>query len=406
MTAAADVDLVSPAAVRDPHAVFEALRAAGPLHWLPRHNAWLLTDYELVRNAMQDEVFSTDTITPLYQRLSVSQRQQYGAAEELLRGWMIFNDPPVHTALRRPVASAFTPKGVAALRDEIEELTDEILDEFEKGDNPDFISSVALPLPAAVIGLLLGVPKERYGDMRRWSKHLGALVMGKVSRRDAWSRALAAAEEMQTCFSDLIGQNGRNPGDNLVTRMIVAADAEGSLTRSQLVGACSLLLFGGHETTMSLIATGVRHFVANPDDRARLLADPLVTEAAVEELLRYDGPAKILVRRVRQDCEWRGHPFRAGKAVYCATMAANRDPEQFSEPDRFIIDRSPNRHVAFGFGLHFCLGAQLARLETQVVLPRVLERFPTLRLACEPDELSWHPTIVGRTLRSLPMRFD
>jgi cytochrome P450 len=400
----ATVDLVSPDAVRDPHAVFARLRGLGPVHWLPRHQAWLLLDHDLVRHAMQDEELSTDTITPLYERLAPEDRVRFKVAEELLRGWMIFNDPPVHTMLRKPISSAFTPRGVSRLREEIEALTDELLDSIDPRAEQDFIASVAFPLPASVIGLLLGVSSERYDSMRDWSRQLGALVMGKVSRADAWDRALRAAEEMQDYFGDLIAANRAAPADNLVTRMIDAAEAS-PLTDSQLVGACSLLLFAGHETTTSLLASGVLHLSQDAAARERVLTEPGLAELAVEELLRFDGPSKILVRRVRADCTWRGYELQAGQAVYCAVMAANRDPGHFDNPASFVVDRSPNRHVGFGFGLHFCLGAQLARLEAQIVLPHVFRRFPDLRLACDPADLAWHPTIVGRTLTRLPVRF-
>lgn len=402
-----DVDLVRPEAVRDPQGTFATLRADGPVHWLRRHKAWLLLDYEHVQAAIHDATFSTDTITPLYSKLSAEEREKFRPAEELFRGWMIFNDPPVHTSLRKPVASAFTPRGVSQLGREIETLTDQVLTDFANGDDRDFMSAVALRLPASVIGLLLGVPPDAYEKMREWSQRLGALVMGKVSRSDAWDRALAATEEMQVYFAELIEQYRRNPADNLISRMIKAADDEDApLSASQLIGACSLLLFAGHETTASLISTGIYHLSRDGEARERLLNDPNVVGSAVDELLRYDGPSKIVVRRVRSDCEWNGYQFKQDEPVYCALMAANHDPEQFPEPDRFIIDRAPNRHIAFGWGRHFCLGAQLARLEAQIVIPRVLARFPRLELACDVSELSWHPTIVGRTLTALPVRID
>jgi cytochrome P450 len=398
-----DVDLVGPAAVRDPHAAFVRLRAAGPVVWLPRHRAWLLLDYDLVKHALQDEELSTDTITPLYTRLAPAERERLRAAEELLRGWMIFNDPPVHTRLRRPVAAAFTPRGVAGLRDDIERLADGLFARLEPGATVDFVRDVAYPLPAAVIGLLLGVPADRFVDMQAWSRQLGALVMGKVSRGDAWDRALAAAEEMSAFLRGLVEERRRRPGQDLVSRMLeVGGDDE--LSEVQLVGACSLLLFGGHETTTSLLSTAVMHLTGDEPARRRMAEDPRSVESAIEEVIRYDGPSKILVRRVRADCSWRGYEFRRGQAVYCATMAANRDPTEFPAPDQMRIDRAPNRHVGFGFGLHFCLGAQLARLQAQVVLPRLFRRYPDLRLACAREDLSWHPTVVGRTLQSLPLR--
>ena len=399
---AESLDLVSADVVRDPHRAFAALRRHGPIHWLERHKAWLLMGYEHVRRSLQDDEFSTDTITPLYSRLSAEERERFRAAAELFRGWMIFNDPPVHTALRKPVASAFTPAGVAKLRDDIFLLADRMLEDLDDVAEVDFVSEFAFKVPTNVIAVLLGVPEERFDDMREWSRQLGSLIMGKVSRSDAWARALDATEEMQVYFAELIAAYSSDPDDNLISRMIDAVGGQYPLTHEQLVGACSLLLFGGHETTTSLLATGVLHLSQQPGARERI-GEQAGIEAAVEELLRYDGPSKILVRRVRYDCSWQGHDFRKGQAVFCATMAANRDPSVFEAPARFVIDRSPNRHLGFGFARHFCLGAQLARLEAQVILPLIFRRFPELRLACAADELTYHPTVVGRTLRELPI---
>jgi cytochrome P450 len=304
------------------------------------------------------------------------------------------------------VMSAFTPRGVAQLRTEIEELTDSILSQFEESGDDDFINTVAFPLPASVISILLGASSDTRADMQNWSRNLGSLVMGKLSRDDAWHRAMAAAEEMQIFFTQLIEHYRKEPADNLVTRMIEAADKEGDLSPERLVGACSLLLFGGHETTTSLISSCVYQLSQDEELRARLLADPTLIASFVEEVLRFNGPSKILVRRARRDWEWRGQHIRAGQPIYCSVAAANRDSAQFPDPDRFIVDRTPNRHLAFGFGRHFCLGAQLARLETQIVIAKILQRFPNIHVSCEPDYISWQPTIVGRTLRSLPVAIN
>ncbi len=192
------------------------------------------------------------------------------------------------------------------------------------------------------------------------------------------------------------------PGDDLVSLLVGASGSgSGSLSDQQLIGACSLLLFGGHETTTSLLTSGVLHLLGHPEQHPVLVAQP---KRAVEELLRFDGPSKMSVRRVRADGEWHGVPVRAGQPVFCAIAAANRDPAVFDRAGELVLDRDPNHHLGFGWGTHFCLGSQLARMEARVVLPRVLERFPKLRLA-GPD-LRYQPTVVGRTLRALPLRAD
>jgi cytochrome P450 len=382
------------------------LREQSPVFWLERHKAWLLLDHDRVRAALSDEALSTDTITPLEQRLDVDQRARFAPAAALLRDWMIFNDPPVHTALRAPVRASFTPRGVEKLTGAIEEHTDALLRQADlDGDGTvDLVAAVAYPLPATVIAILLGVPVERHDEFRQLSRHLGSLVMGKVSRSDAWDRALLAAEAFHALFGELIERYRREPADNMISRMIVAADSEESvLTADQLVGACSLLLFGGHETTTGLIGNGVVTLLDRPAARRRLRDDPELGAAAVEELLRFDGPSKIVVRRARAGGDWNGVPLREGQAVFCCLTAANRDPEHFEHPHELVVDRTPNHHLAFGWGRHVCLGAQLARLEARVVIPRFLARFPDAKLACAPDELEYQPTIVGRTLRELPI---
>ena len=398
------IDLVSQPVVQDPYTTFEELRGLGSFVWLERHRAWLLLENELVRAALNDDALSTDTITPLQRRLSEEQRKRFQPAADLLSDWMIFNDPPIHTALRDPVRTAFTPRSVARLREQIEHETAAIIDRLGGADEFDLVAEVAYPLPATVIAIMLGVPVERHTEFQEWSHQLGALVMGKIERRDAWDRAVMAAQEFQRVFGGLIERYSKNPEDNLITRLVEAsASVEKSLTADQLVGACSLLLFGGHETTTSLIANGTLAMLRRPEVRARLVAEPELQKSAVDEFLRFDGPSKIVVRRARNSEPWNGIPVKAGDAIFCCIAAANRDPAVFDRPNDLILDRNPNRHVSFGWGMHHCLGAQLARLEASIVIPQVLRAWPDLKLAVADDQLRYHHTIVGRTLRELPV---
>jgi cytochrome P450 len=334
--------------------------------------------------------------------MSAEERARFKPARDLLAGWMIFNDPPMHTALRAPVRKAFTPRSVSRLEADIATLTDRLLDDLEPAGF-DFVEQLAHPLPAVVIAYLLGVPNERHEDFKTWSKQLGALVMGKVSRADAWDRALTATHDLDELFSEMIEKVRREPGDDLITTLVGGSSDHGELTDNQLVGAASMLLFGGHETSTSLLTNSTRHLIGRPDRQDQLRADPA---AAVEEILRFDGPSKMVVRRVRADGDRFGVPMRAGQPIFCSNAAANRDPQVFDVPDELVLDRDPNRHLGFGWGMHFCLGSQLARLEARVVMPKLLDRFPNLRLAVDPGELGYYPTIVGRTLKSLPLRAD
>ncbi len=252
--------------------------------------------------------------------------------------------------------------------------------------------------------MLLGVPASERDRFKKMSRMLGALVTGKIGRGDAWERALAAEKEFHDLFAGLIERYEREPGDNLITELIRARDSGEYLNPDQMIGACALLLFAGHETTLNLIASGALVLLERPEARERFVDDPDCVAGAVEEMLRFEGPSKILVRRVREPFRWQERDLGVGDAVFLAVAAANRDPAEFPEPDEFRIDRSPNRHLGFGWGLHFCLGAQLARLEAQIALPRLLRRFPKLRRT--GGEPRYQPIILGRSLVELPVSVE
>lgn len=394
-------DVVSPDAIADPHTFFRRLRESSPIHLSERHRAWIVTRYRDVAQAFLDERLSTDNIRPLEARMSEEDRARFAPASQMLRAWMIFNDPPEHTHLRAPVRSAFKPRAVENLRAALEARVDELLDHVETLGSCDLIREFAFPLPADAIAMLLGVPSEQRERFKRMSRRLGSLVTGKVGRSDAWERALDAQRDFHELFEGLIARYEKSPEDNLISELIRARDEGETLSPDQMVGACSLLLFAGHETTLNLIASGALALLRHPKERERFVDDPGVIESGVEEMLRFDGPSKILVRRVREDFEWEGHHFKQDQAVFLSVAAANRDPEEFARPDEFDVTRSPNRHLGFGWGLHFCLGAQLARLESQIALSRLFRRFPELSLGPEP--LTWQPIILGRSLKALPI---
>ena len=392
-------NVVAPEAVRDPHSFFRRLRDESPIHWASGHRAWIVTRYKDVMAGMGDDRLSTDNMKAQEKRLSAEDRARFAPAAKLLEGWMIFRDPPVHTKLRAPVRTAFKPRAVAALSAALEARVDELLDEMAETSPCSVIRKLAFPLPADAIAMLLGVPSDRRNDFRRWSRMLGGLVMGKTERTDLWERALGAERNFSALFGDLIEKYEKKPEGNLISELIRARDAGEYLDPDQMIGACTLILFAGHETTANLIGSGTLALLQNPGELERLRAEPELIESAVEEMLRYDGPSKISVRRVRESFDFEGHPFEEGQKVFLSTAAANHDPEEFPDPDRFDIGRSPNRHVGFGWGRHFCLGAQLARLETQIAIRKLIERFPELALA--PQELAWEPIILGRSLKAL-----
>lgn len=402
-------DLLSPEAATDPHAVYRELRRHAPITWLPEHRAWFVSTYDGVRDGFRDVRLSSDRLTPLEQRLAPDKRALLGDTFELLRGWMVFHDPPHHERLKAPVRTAFTPRAVESLRPHVERVVDACLDDMEErlrsNETVDLVTELAFPLPAIVIAELLGVPPADRDDFKSWSNQLAALVFGASGSPEQAGSAAAGSARFAAYFTDLIAHYERHPADNLISALIAArSEASPPLGATELVGACTLLLFGGHETTTGLIGLSALALLRHPEQRQFLIDRPDLVEAALDELHRYDGPTKVMVRIVGEPVHRDGVTMEPGQTVFLGVASANRDPAQFDEPDRLVLDRPGSaRHVGFGHGLHFCLGAPLARLESQIAIGRLVRRLPNLELTVEPGDLRWASTILGRGLGSLPV---
>ncbi len=398
------IDLLSPDAIADPHAVFAALRELGPVVWLDRHRAWLLTSHEAVRSGFHDLRLSSDRLTPLERRLDDDSRAAMGPTFELLRGWMVFHDPPDHARLREPLRRAFTPTRVAELRPRIETIVDALLDELADSSEPDLVSDFAFPLPAIVIAELLGVPPEDRDDFKRWSDQLSAIVFGTADRAKGVEQAVAGTAKFAAYFGGLIERYTAEPADNFTSALIAVTDDDPSigLTPSELVGALTLLLFGGHETTTNLIANSMHSLLIDPAQLDQLVETPELLGVALEELHRFDGSTKLMVRVVGDDHVRHGVEMTAGQTVLLGVLGANRDPAVFERPDTLMLERDNARHhLGFGYGAHFCLGAALARLETEIAVGRLIERFPAITQRDRAVE--WSPVLLGRGVRALPV---
>jgi cytochrome P450 len=396
-------DLLAPGAVADPHAFFARLREHAPVHWSARHRAWLLTSHAEVSAALRDGSLSTARMDAFAARLAPERREALAPALDLLRGWMLFNDPPAHDRMRAPVARAFTPRRVEKLRGAIEEVVGELLDALEARGGGDFVAEFAHPLPAIVIADLFGVPKADREMLVRWSAKFGVIVFGATDRADYEGVAREAGLELRDYVAWLVAQRKATGefGDDLLGALLATAGTEQGLREEELAGACSLLLFAGHDTTASLLGSSVNALLRDEAARAAFPrdADDPRAPAAIEELLRFEGPAKIMMRRALHVHERGGQRIEAGHAIFMALSAANRDPAVFAQPDRLDLARAPNPHVAFGDGIHFCLGAPLARLEARIALTRLFGRFPKLALAREEER--WRATISDRSLEAL-----
>lgn len=415
-------DLLAPEALRDPDGVAAVLREHDPVHWSPTHRAWLLTRYDDVVAAFRNPALSSDRVRPLMSarqdRHGRQDREDHqdtggpGTSDRvlgLISEWMVVTDPPAHTRLRRQAGAAFKQQQIAAMEARIQGIVDDLVDGFlAGGPRGDLVAGVAYPLPAIVIAEMLGAPPADRDRFREWSDELALVAFGAGgdARPDRHERALRGLEEMAGYFRELVAHRRREPGGDMLSAMMAGDGSlpdEARLSDDELVGMCALLLFAGHETTTNAIANAVRLLTADPALRDRVRDDPALVAPAVEEALRLEGPIKVLVRWVVTDHEVRGRTIRAGERVYLLLCGANRDPERFEHPDAVDLARSRPNHIAFGRGIHACIGAQLARLETRVAVGTLLRRLPGLRVEGESPRLA---VLASRSQHALPVVHD
>jgi len=401
---AVDYDPRRPEVIADPFPMYRRLREEDPVHWSDILGGWVLTRYADVRSALLDRRLSADRITPFERHLSQDSRAEIA---DLLRGlglWAVFNDPPKHTRLRGLMNRAFTSSAVEGLRPAVEALVDRLIAGVAGRGRMDLIADFAYPLPAAVIAALLGVPHTALEQVKLWSDDLAAFVGSALATPDKRQRAQAAIKEMSGYFHSLVAERRAEPRDDLLSALTAAEERGDVLSEEELIATCVLLLFAGHETTTNLIGNGLLALLRNPVQRHALAADPTLVGGAVEELLRYDGPAQALTRVATEDLEMGGRRIARGHRVFVNLSAANRDPAQFAQPDELDVRRADNRHLAFGHGIHFCIGAPLARLEAQIAFPRLLRRLPALSL--DTDAPPWNDSYVLRGVKALPLSFS
>jgi cytochrome P450 len=313
---------------------------------------------------------------------------------------MLRRDPPDHTRLRKLVSKAFTPRALERLRPRVEELADTLLTALARRGEFDVIRDFAVPFPVTIIAEMLGIPSRDFATFKRWSDHLVGFLDPLASPGPKVLRR--TVDEFAGYMAALAEARRREPADDLLTALVQAEEQGQHLSEQELQGTLALLLAAGNETTTNLIGNGLLALLRHPDQLARLREDPGIAERAIEELLRWDSPVQLTMRIPTEAIDFDGVCFEKHQAVVTVLGAANRDPEAFAHPDVLDLGREPNEHVAFGQGIHFCLGAQLARLEGQVALRELVRRFPTLRLAT--DQPRWRRLTFLRGVGSLPVR--
>jgi cytochrome P450 len=388
---------MDPEFLADPYPTYHRLRTEDPVHHSPL-GFWVLTRYDDVVASLRDPRLVKEPIAGF-----VAAR--FGVTVPGMGLSMLDRDPPDHTRLRGLVSKAFTPRVVEGLRPHIRQIVDGLLDRVADAGGMDVIEDFAYPLPVIVICELLGVPVEDHERFKGWSldiaRGLDSIMVPPDS--DVPRRSIAARNALGDYFRALIAERRASPRNDLLTGLIAAEEAGDTLSEQELLATCILLLIAGHETTVNLLGNGTLALLRHPDQLERLRANPDLIASAVEELLRYDGPVQRTARIPSADVTIGGRTIGKGEMVMPFIAAADRDPAQFPDPDRLDLGRTDNRHIAFGWGVHFCLGAPLARVEGQIAINALVTRFPKLAVATERPE--YRESLTLRGLKALPVTF-
>ncbi len=400
-----NVDISSPAFKANPYPIYAQLRDLAPVHRVTlgdKRTAWLVTRYDDVVTVLKDDRFVKDKRTVLTPDQMAKEPWIPRMLKPIERN-MLDSDAPDHTRLRGLVHMAFTPRLVENMRERIQRLTDELLDAVHARGRMDLIRDYALPLPTTIIAEMLGVPVPDRHKFHRWSSTIVSIRPSKWGVLQAIPSLIAFLRYIRR----LVRIRRADPQDDLVSALVQVREAGDQLSEDELLAMVSLLLIAGHETTVNLIGNGMLALMEHQEQMDRLRDDPRLIRPAVEELLRYDGPLETATERyTRVDVPMAGVTIPRGEMVFAVLASANRDERQFDRADTLDLAREPNRHMAFGQGVHFCLGAPLARLEGQIAINTLLRRIPDMRLAVARQALRRRPGLVLHGLKALPVAFS
>ena len=389
--------------LQDPYPTYARLHEEGPLHYVEvgKWAVWSIFSHAECAAIAKDPRLSAKRAKQMLLPLPISRQSEFSELARMLGLWLIFMDPPAHTRLRKLLNKGFSAAAVEGLRAQAEAIVDQMLKPLERGTEVELMSEFANPMPVRIISELLGVPQALHGTFVNASRAI-AVFRGNPNRTVEEARAAQdALIELTEFFRKTVAERRRNKGNDLISLLIDIEEEGEVLTEEELYAQCIALLFAGHETTRNLIGNGMYTLLQNPQQTAELREKPEMIRSAVEELLRYESPVQFTARVLKEDIEVCGQTIRKGWTVQCMLGAANRDPKQFKDPNQLDLKRLNNQHLAFSAGLHFCIGAQLARLEGQVALLNLVQRFPQMKLAGPRPE--WASTFGFRGLKSLPV---
>jgi cytochrome P450 len=385
----------------DPYPIYTYLRAGDPIFYFEEWGCWVATRHRTVVSLLRGAGFSSRRFDPRLLGPGASENQR--TIYRIFSAGMLSTDPPDHTRLRSVVSRAFTPRMIESMRPRIQRVVDDLTDGMLQQGESEFIAQFAQPLPLIVIAEMLGVSPADRADFKRWSSDAVAFLDSNTTP-EQHENCLRSLGELAAYFGTRIAELRRKPADNLLSALAAAREGGDAMSDDELVSNSLLLLAAGHETTTNLLGNGMMLLLHHPDSLKRLTAEPGLVPTAVEEFLRYESPVQWTDRTALVETEIEGARLAPGSVVLCCLGAANRDPEQFEEPDRLDIGRQENRHLAFGHGPHFCLGAALARLEGQVAFESLLRRARSLALT--EEEIAWYPSRTFRRLSHLHVSFS
>jgi len=374
-------EFLSPEYFQNPYEIYRDFHANNPIFWDAKIKAWVISPYSEVEKGLSNpELNAGERIASASAHLTAEEKIEFSKIISTLSNWIVFQDPPSHTRLRKLVNKSFTPRAIEAFRPKLENIVGRLVSNALTKKEFDFVSELSFKLPAIVICELLGIPEDRQNDVRRWSdKHAGFSASAQVGY-EAAKAANDASIEAETYLFALFEELRKKPGDNLLSRLVTMDSSEDHLSDEELAALTIQLFFAGFETTEGLIGNMMIALHDNPEEKRKLQADHSKIEAAVEETLRYDSSILKHSRVASVDLDIGGHQIKKGDYCHFMIGAANRDPARYANPNTFLIDREDLSHSSFGHGIHFCIGAPLARMETKALIGELLERAPGLRV--------------------------
>jgi len=396
----------------NPYPAYHVIRKLDPVHWSESWQSWFITRYEDVAAMLKDSRlsvakvsnFSNRLITEGYRPAQIDRaREQLQSIERWLSSFLLFTDPPAHTRLRALISKAFTPRSVELLAPVIQERVDLLMEPLKAGEVVDLLEKVAIPLPVMTIADFLGSRPQDYCELQGWSHDLASFLGNEHLTPEVVERSLQSLEGMAAYFTSLLQERREKPQDDLMSRLLQAQHEGSSLQESEILSMCILLFGAGHDTTTNFIANGLLALIQHPSESARVVQNFDFLDRAVDEVVRYDSPSLIASRSVVQEVELGGKILRPGDSLNLCLGAANRDPAQFVDPDRFRVERPEAGAIPFGKGIHFCVGSFLAKLEARTVFSHLLRHWPGSRLAQPPERI---PTLAFRRLRHLKVELQ